>query len=93
MGYYPIKNGQIYLDNISINLISRQILRKNILMVQQDPIVLSDTVFANIALGRKISEEKIWNILDIVHLSSLVKSMSQGIYSLLGEEGNNLIHK
>jgi len=90
MGYYPINNGQIYLDNTSINLISHTVLRKNILMVQQDPIVLSDTVFANIALGRNISEEKIWNILDTVYLSSLVKSMSKGIYSLLGEEGNNL---
>lgn len=90
MGYYPIKNGKIFLDDISIHSISNNILRKNILMVQQDPIVLSDTVFANIALGRKISEEKIWNILETVYLSSLVKSMSQGIYTVLGEEGNNL---
>lgn len=90
MGYYPITHGKIYLDNVSINSISHKVLRKNILMVQQDPIVLSDTIFSNIALGRKISEEKIWNILDTVHLSSLVKSMSKGIDSLLGEEGNNL---
>ncbi|WP_044035131.1 SmdB family multidrug efflux ABC transporter permease/ATP-binding protein [Buchnera aphidicola] len=90
MGYYPIKHGRIFLDNTSIDLISRSVLRKNILMVQQDPIVLSDTVFANIALGRKISEKKIWNILNTVYLSSLVKSMSQGIYTVLGEEGNNL---
>ncbi|WP_425619612.1 SmdB family multidrug efflux ABC transporter permease/ATP-binding protein [Buchnera aphidicola] len=90
MGYYPITYGEIYLDGTSINLISHKILRKNILMVQQDPIVLSDTVFANIALGRTTSEKKIWNILDTVYLSSLVQSMPQGIYSVLGEEGNNL---
>lgn len=90
MGYYPVKSGKIYLDNKPINSISHSVLRKNILMVQQDPIVLSDTIFSNITLGREISEEKIWHALDAVHLSSLVKSMKNGIYSKLGEEGNNL---
>ncbi|BAB13177.1 mdlB [Buchnera aphidicola str. APS (Acyrthosiphon pisum)] len=90
MGYYPLKNGKIYLDDKSIDSISHSVLRRNVLMVQQDPIVLSDTFFYNITLGRKIPEEKVWNILDTVHLSDLVKSMPKGIYSLLGEEGNNL---
>ncbi|AEO08816.1 multidrug resistance-like ATP-binding protein MdlB [Buchnera aphidicola str. Ak (Acyrthosiphon kondoi)] len=90
MGYYPVKNGRIYLDNKSIDSISHGTLRKNILMVQQDPIILSDTVLYNITLGRKISTEKVWSILDTVHLSSLVKSMPNGISSVLGEEGNNL---
>ncbi|WP_253254805.1 ATP-binding cassette domain-containing protein, partial [Buchnera aphidicola] len=73
-----------------IDSISHSILRKNILMVQQEPIILSDTIFSNITLGRKISEEALWKILETVHLSSLVKSMPKGIYSKLGEEGNNL---
>ncbi|AAM68008.1 SmdB family multidrug efflux ABC transporter permease/ATP-binding protein [Buchnera aphidicola] len=90
MGYYPIKHGKIYLDDKSINCISHDVLRKNILMVQQDPIVLADTFSSNITLGKKISEEKIWNVLKTVHLSSLVQSMPKGIYSILGEEGNNL---
>ncbi|QCI21192.1 SmdB family multidrug efflux ABC transporter permease/ATP-binding protein [Buchnera aphidicola (Hyperomyzus lactucae)] len=90
MGYYPVTQGKIYLDNKSIDSISHSVLRKNILMVQQDPIILSDTVLSNITLGRKISEEKVWEILDTVCLSSLVKSMPKGIYSLLGEEGSNL---
>lgn len=90
MGYYPIKIGTIYLDKKSIGSISHNTLRKNILMVQQDPIILSDTFFNNIALGRNISEKKIWKILETVHLVSLVKSMPKGIHSILGEEGNNL---
>jgi ATP-binding cassette subfamily B multidrug efflux pump len=90
MGYYPIKYGTIYLDDKPIDSISHCILRKHILMVQQDPIILSDTVFANITLGREASEEQVWRILDTVHLSSLVKSMPKGMYSILGEEGNNL---
>ncbi|QFQ32636.1 SmdB family multidrug efflux ABC transporter permease/ATP-binding protein [Buchnera aphidicola (Aphis fabae)] len=90
MGYYPIKNGEIYLDNKPISSISHCVLRESILMVQQDPIILADTFFSNIALGRKISEDKVWEILKIVNLFSLVKSMPKGLYSILGEEGNTL---
>ncbi|CAL4325445.1 Multidrug resistance-like ATP-binding protein MdlB [Buchnera aphidicola (Protaphis terricola)] len=90
MGYYPIKNGEIYLDDKPINSISHDVLRKNILMVQQDPIVLADTFFTNITLGRKISENQVWKVLKIVNLFDLVKSMPKGLYSILGEEGNTL---
>ena len=90
MGHYPITHGKIYLDNKPIESISRCVLRKNLLMVQQDPTIFSDSVLSNIALGKKISEKKIWKILNTVHLASLVQSMPKGIYSILGEEGNNL---
>ncbi|QCI18998.1 SmdB family multidrug efflux ABC transporter permease/ATP-binding protein [Buchnera aphidicola] len=90
MGYYPIKNGEIYLDNKPIKSISHCILRESILMVQQDPIILADTFLSNIALGKEISEDKIWETLKIVNLDSLVKSMPRGLYSILGEEGNTL---
>ncbi|QCI18436.1 SmdB family multidrug efflux ABC transporter permease/ATP-binding protein [Buchnera aphidicola (Aphis nasturtii)] len=90
MGHYPIEHGQIYLDDKPINSISHCVLRENILMVQQDPIILADTFFANITLGRDISEDKIWKILKIVNLFSLVKSMPKGLHAVLGEEGNTL---
>ncbi|UPT14810.1 SmdB family multidrug efflux ABC transporter permease/ATP-binding protein [Buchnera aphidicola] len=90
MGHYPIYNGQIYLDEYPISSISHDILRETILIVQQDPIILADTFFSNITLGKKISEDEIWKILKIVNLFSLVKSMPKGLYSILGEEGNTL---
>ncbi|WP_422667373.1 SmdB family multidrug efflux ABC transporter permease/ATP-binding protein [Buchnera aphidicola] len=90
MGFYPIQKGQIYLDNKPINSISHKILRKDILMVEQNPIILSDTFFQNITLGKEISEKHVWKILNTVYLTSLVKSMPKGIYSILGEEGNTL---
>ncbi|MDE5285518.1 MAG: ATP-binding cassette domain-containing protein, partial [Buchnera aphidicola] len=37
MGYYPIKTGQIHLDNKPIDSITHNILRKNVTMIQQDP--------------------------------------------------------
>lgn len=57
---------------------------------QQDPVVLADTFLANVTLGRDISEERVWQALETVQLAELARSMSDGIYTPLGEQGNNL---
>lgn len=59
-------------------------------MVQQDPVVLADTFYANVTLGRDISEEQVWEALEAVQLAALAREMENGIYTLLGEQGNNL---
>lgn len=90
MGYYPINHGEIYLDNRSIYSLSQDTLRTGVAIVQQEPIILADSVLENITLGRKISHNTVWKALDTVELSSHIKSMPQGLYSFLGEQGNNL---
>ncbi|MCD1126322.1 SmdB family multidrug efflux ABC transporter permease/ATP-binding protein [Jinshanibacter sp. LJY008] len=90
MGYYPLSKGEICLDDRPLQTLSHQVLRTGVAMVQQDPVVLADTVYANIALGRAISEEQVWEALRISQLETLVKAMPCGINTLLGEQGNNL---
>ncbi|HET9678752.1 MAG: SmdB family multidrug efflux ABC transporter permease/ATP-binding protein [Buchnera aphidicola (Tetraneura akinire)] len=90
MGQYPVENGEIYLDDRRIEKLSHNVLRNGISVVQQDPIILADTVFSNITLGRKVKEEKVLKILKKVQLLTLIQSMKNGIYSMLGEQGNNL---
>ncbi|XBC40153.1 MAG: SmdB family multidrug efflux ABC transporter permease/ATP-binding protein [Buchnera aphidicola (Nurudea ibofushi)] len=90
MGHYPVKNGHIYLDKRDINTLDKTVLRNGISIVQQDPIILDDSIFENITLGKKISEEKIWKILKKVHLIDLVQSFPKGLNEFLGEHGNTL---
>lgn len=90
MGYYPLNSGQIYLDNRPLNSLSHEVLRTGVAMVQQDPVVLADTVYANVALGRDISEARINEALRLSQLDVLVNNMPKGINTILGEQGNNL---
>ncbi|CAL4043791.1 SmdB family multidrug efflux ABC transporter permease/ATP-binding protein [Buchnera aphidicola] len=90
MGYYPIYSGEIYIDKRPIHTLSHYTLRKSISIVQQEPLILADTILKNITLGRNISEKKVWKVLETVQLDNLVRSMSKGIHSNLGERGNNL---
>lgn len=90
MGYYPVKQGCIALDGRPLEQLSHQVLRQGIAMVQQDPVVLADTFFANVTLGRDISEQKVWQVLETVQLAELARGLADGIYTRLGEQGNNL---
>ncbi len=90
MGYYPIQHGEICLDGRPISTLSHNVLRQAVAMVQQDPVVLADTFFANVTLGRDISEEAVWYALETVQLAELARGLSEGIHTRLGEQGNNL---
>ncbi|MGB7802956.1 SmdB family multidrug efflux ABC transporter permease/ATP-binding protein [Buttiauxella sp.] len=90
MGYYPLTNGEIRLDGRPLDTLSHSVLRQGVAMVQQDPVVLADSFFANVTLGRDISETAVWQALETVQLAELARTMSDGIYTRLGEQGNNL---
>lgn len=90
MGYYPPNEGEIRLDGRLLSDLSHPVLRQGIAMVQQDPVVMAETMMANVTLGRDISEEAVWQALETVQLDELVRTFPQGIHTCLGEQGNNL---
>ncbi|WP_338883222.1 SmdB family multidrug efflux ABC transporter permease/ATP-binding protein [Xenorhabdus sp. TH1] len=90
MGYYPWQDGEIYLDRRSISSLSHSVLRNGVAMVQQDPVVLAASFLNNITLGRDISEEKIWEVLELVQLADFVRHLPDGLNFVLGEQGNTL---
>ena len=90
MGYYPLTEGEIRLDGRPLATLSHAVLRKGVAMVQQDPVVLADTFFANVTLGRPFSEEQVWEVLEKVQLAELARGLHDNIHTRLGEQGNNL---
>ncbi len=90
MGYYPLTQGEIRLDGRPLSTLSHATLRKGVAMVQQDPVVLADTFFANVTLGRPYTEEQVWAVLEQVQLAELARGLHEGIHTRLGEQGNNL---
>ncbi|MEG5463161.1 SmdB family multidrug efflux ABC transporter permease/ATP-binding protein [Enterobacter chuandaensis] len=90
MGYYPVTHGEIRLDGRPLASLSHNVLRKGVAMVQQDPVVLADTFYANVTLGRDYTQKQVWEVLEKVQLAELARGFSDGINTKLGEQGNNL---
>ncbi|MCU7783673.1 SmdB family multidrug efflux ABC transporter permease/ATP-binding protein [Lelliottia amnigena] len=90
MGYYPLSHGEIRIDGRPLASLSHGVLRKGVAMVQQDPVVMADSFFSNVTLGRPFTEEQVWDVLEKVQLADLVRGMNDGIFTMLGEQGNTL---
>ncbi len=90
MGYYVPDEGEIRLDDRPLSTLSHTVLRQNVAMVQQDPVVLAESMFVNVTLGRDISEEAVWRVLEVVQLAELVRDFPEGLHTRIGEQGNNL---
>lgn len=90
MGYYTPDEGEIRLDSRPLSTLSHAVLRQNVAMVQQDPVVLAESMFVNVTLGRDISEEAVWRVLEVVQLAELVRTFPEGLHTRVGEQGNNL---
>ncbi|MFP9229174.1 SmdB family multidrug efflux ABC transporter permease/ATP-binding protein [Pectobacterium cacticida] len=90
MGYYVPNEGEIRLDGRPLSTLSHTVLRQNVAMVQQDPVVLAESMFVNVTLGRDISEDAVWRVLEVVQLANLVRDFPEGLHTRIGEQGNNL---
>lgn len=90
MGYYPVSQGEIRIDGRPLASLSHNVLRKGVAMVQQDPVVMADTFYANVTLGRDYTQQQVWDVLETVQLAELARGFNDGINTRLGEQGNNL---
>ncbi len=68
LGLYPYDSSDIYFDDIFIKDIGFEKVRENTATVLQNPVLFNNTVQANLALGKDISEEKLWHALEIAQL-------------------------
>ncbi|MEQ5347546.1 SmdB family multidrug efflux ABC transporter permease/ATP-binding protein [Proteus sp. WDL240414] len=90
MGNYPWQKGSISLDKQPLGSYSHTALRSGIAMVQQDPVLLSGSLYDNITLGRKCDESHLWQVLETVQLDQWVKALPEGLQTELGEQGSRL---
>lgn len=90
MGNYPWQKGSISLDRQPLEEYSHAALRSGIAMVQQDPVLLSGSLYDNITLGRECDELHLWHVLETVQLDQWAKALPEGLQTELGEQGSRL---
>ncbi|HCG7093344.1 TPA: ATP-binding cassette domain-containing protein [Vibrio parahaemolyticus] len=90
MGFYPTNVGELLIDGRPLNTLGKDVLRKDVAMVQQDPHILPASVRENISLSRAVSDEQIWDALDKVGLSEQIRRYPNGLDTQLGQGETNL---
>ncbi|MDD6244349.1 MAG: ABC transporter ATP-binding protein [bacterium] len=86
MKFYEINKGDILIDNVSINDITRENVHSLFTMVLQDTWLFNGTVKENIVYNREnISDEMVKEICDTVGLTHFIKTLPNGFDSVIGE--------
>jgi ATP-binding cassette subfamily B multidrug efflux pump len=88
---YPIDKGTIYWENIDVNSFDLGEVRRKIALVPQDITVFSDTVRANIAMGKPgATREEIEAVAEAAAIHAEILELPQGYDTRIGEKGIKL---
>jgi ATP-binding cassette, subfamily B, bacterial len=89
--FYDVEAGAIAIDGMDIRDMTKESLRANIGIVQQDVFLFTGTLRENIAYGRLgASQQDIEEAVRKAHLTELVASLPDGYDTQIGERGLKL---
>ena len=84
------KEGNIFYDNINITDYNNDALLKQIGLVFQDSIIFNLTLRENIAFNANVTEESLQKAIETAELDDFVKTLPQGLETMVSERGSSL---
>ncbi len=90
VGFYPVKEGKVYYGGIPVEKIGLDVVRENVSLILQMPMIFNDTLRFNLTLGKDIPDEKIWEALKIAQLKETVENMKNKLDTVVGKNGVRL---
>lgn len=88
---YPVENGLLFFNGEDVNYLPVQYIRSHIAYVSQEPTLFSDTIRANIALGRPDATfEEISEAARNSAIHEDIIALADGYNTLIGERGVKL---
>jgi len=90
--FYSVTEGRILLDDIPIESLKLESLRRQIAWVSQQVMLFNDTIANNVAYGsrRGASEADVRAALEAAYLTEFVASLPDGINTMIGDNGIRL---
>ncbi len=91
MRFYDVDSGEIRVDGVGIQGMTRSSLRKNYGMILQDTWLRSGTIRENIAMARPdATDEEIVMAAKTAHADSFIRRLPQGYDTVIPEDGGGL---
>ena len=88
--FYAIPEETIFLNDIDIKKLNLHSLRKNIILVTQEPFLFSESIMDNAKARVDIEDSKVISALSKTDIYDELMQLPSGIKSELGERGVNL---
>ncbi len=88
--FTEIQCGTVTLDGHDIRTWNLASLRAQLAVVSQSPILINDTIAANVALGLELDRNLVGDCLNSAHLSRWIAGLPHGIDTLVGHNAMQL---
>lgn len=92
MRFYVPNSGDLLIDGNSIHALDINWLRNNVTLVQQQSVLFNETVFKNIAFGRrdhnKVRKEEVKRSIETAHLQDTIAELPLGLDTVVGTGGS-----
>jgi ABC-type transport system involved in Fe-S cluster assembly fused permease/ATPase subunit len=88
---YDPDEGSVLVDGMNVKALLQQSLRSNIGVVAQDTVLFHASLRDNIVYGKEsATDDEVWESVRISALEPLVKSLPEGLDTIVGERGMKL---
>jgi ATP-binding cassette subfamily B protein len=88
---YDVTGGRVLVGDQDVRGVTQQSLRDRIGVVSQEAHMFHDTIRANLAYGAPAAgEQQMWDALDAAQISDLVRSLPDGLDTVVGDRGYRL---
>ncbi|MEF8727575.1 MAG: ABC transporter ATP-binding protein [Accumulibacter sp.] len=90
LGLYPPDSGTVSFAGVPMTEIGMEVVRSHVATVLQHPALFNDTVRANLSLGREVTDEQLWQALQVAQLADTVRDLPSGLDTIVGRQGVRL---
>lgn len=90
IGVYQPKSGTIQFNGENADNIGYEVIRDQIAVVLQQPILFNDTLRKNLTLGSDFPDSALWHVLEVAQLDDVITQLSEGLDTQVGRQGVRL---
>jgi ATP-binding cassette subfamily C protein len=90
VGFYPPTSGDIRYNGVSVQEIGFSRIRDAVFVVLQQPLMFNETLRFNLSMGDEISDEVIYEALQIAQLYDFVTALPNALETQVGKLGIRL---
>ncbi len=82
--------GKVTVDGHDLQTLSSEWYHKQIAYLSQTPYIMSGTLRENLQFGLDVAEDALWHVLTQVQLAEFVRTLPEGLDTVIGEQGYGL---
>lgn len=90
LGLYDHTSGQICYNDVPLEEIGQDIVRQNVAIVLQTPMLFHQSIRFNLTLGSEMTDELLWQALDMAQMKTTIEALEAGLDSVVGRNGIKL---